>query len=502
MHELHPPFLFYKEAEMGSTIGDYIHYRWQNYERLGIKRYSTQGGSAVYDFATQKNRIKQKWSGKSKMSDADKATLRQNLAYIFNSNAVDNTNIAQIQNEIAQQLSVKFNEAMGNINWDTGDVVSITDAEASGLKNSAVSYIRTEKSQKSIYISTIWSRIQGLETVISGITSETTKSKLTAQINQVKQELSAITGLSEEYLQRCGLSLGQKKTGSSSNSISLSDAQSLVSELNGIIRKTKSAIPAQKGALFEYAAALSKLVGQEIGQEEIKKALESVVGGNSSSTVVVKDNFTKSINWDSLGLQEQLDDYGNSVIVTGNSQQKVDVTYQLSDGGEAGISAKSINPYNGRDISIVSGSPQLYLIGDVDSSFVNHYLNVTATHRDGRPDGSLLTAAHEAMKVTLFYKALSGDTQNREAADILLINNNKASGADSIRIYDINDLVSKAAENINAYAQITANGADINSLSFDNTWGISGWPERVTRIIQQLHAQKISAALKTSAIMA
>lgn len=487
---------------MGSTIGDYVHYRWSNYERRGIKRYDTVGAGSTYSFAAQKNKMKAKWSGQSKMSDADKEQLRQNLAYIFNSQAADGSDAAQIQTAIAEKLAAQFQDAMGNINWDTGDVVALNDSAAASLKQSAISRIRTKSSQKKMYVNTILSRIRNLETIIAGITSKTTKAKLTTQINQVKQELSAVSGLSMEYIQSCGLPTSGKMA--QGQTISMDSADSLVKDLNSIVSKTKAAIDAsgQKGSLFEYAAALSKLVGQEIGQEEIKKALKSVVGGNTSSTVVVKDNFTKSINWGSLGLQEAIDDYGNSVVVTGNSQQKVDVVYQLSDGGEVGISAKSINPYSGRDISIVSGSPLIYLIGDIDSTFVNHYLNVTAHHEDGGPNGSLLTAVHEAMKVTLFYKALSGDTQNRESADILLINNNKGSGIDSIQIYDINDLVNKAAENIDAYAEITANGSKIDSLTFDNTWAIGGWWDRVTRIVQQLHAQKISAALKVSAIMA
>ena len=103
------------------------------------------------------------------------------------------------------------------------------------------------------------------------------------------------------------------------------------------------------------------------------------------------------------------------------------------------------------------------------------------------------------MELLILYKALSGKTADRQAASIFIVNDNSKTGIDSIYIYDIPSLVIKAAENLNAYTNITSNGSDIAFMRIDNPWS-SSYSARITSLIQDVHAQKISASLKPAMI--
>ena len=85
----------------------------------------------------------------------------------------------------------------------------------------------------------------------------------------------------------------------------------------------------------------------------------------------------------------------------------------------------------------------MFLIQDEHSSFINHYLNIIATHPDGNVSAKI-TEAHEAMKYTILYKALTGDVYGRQAASIFLVNDNSQEGG--VRIYEMKDLIEKAEE--------------------------------------------------------
>ena len=71
----------------------------------------------------------------------------------------------------------------------------------------------------------------------------------------------------------------------------------------------------------------------------------------------------------------------------------------------------------------------------------------------------------------------------------------------SLALYDIPSLVIKAAENLNAYTDITANGSDLSAMRLENNWATS-YSTRITSLIQEVHAQKISAALKPFVLLA
>jgi hypothetical protein len=138
--------------------------------------------------------------------------------------------------------------------------------------------------------------------------------------------------------------------------------------------------------------------------------------------------------------------------------------------------------------------------------FINHYLNITSS-TPGLP-GSTLIMAHQAMKLNILLKSLTGlgTSQNENLADILVINDRKSR---HIYIRSIGDLVLKISENLNKideYMKITGLGKN-GTLNIKNDYvGDINVPNeknakiRITKLLAQLHNTKINVSIKKSAI--
>ena len=144
-------------------------------------------------------------------------------------------------------------------------------------------------------------------------------------------------------------------------------------------------------------------------------------------------------------------------------------------------------------VHILSGSSLLYLLQDENGDFVNHYFNIIATHEDHKNINADIEGAHEAMRYTLLFKALTGQTFGRTGATLFLVNDNTKNGG--VHIFDIKGLINKASDNLEAFTNITANGQDIASLQINNIRKKT-YSDRITAYLAEVHKQKISATLK------
>ena len=140
----------------------------------------------------------------------------------------------------------------------------------------------------------------------------------------------------------------------------------------------------------------------------------------------------------------------------------------------------------------------LYLIQDESPQFVNHYLNIAAIHpkKSSISLGADWQGAHEAMKYTVLYKALSGDTYGRNKASLFLVNDNSRAGG--VKIYEMADLLNKAFKNIDKYA--TIGGLPKGMETIQNRWAVSGPEERIAKFLSTVHNYKIYAALKLNTV--
>lgn len=90
------------------------------------------------------------------------------------------------------------------------------------------------------------------------------------------------------------------------------------------------------------------------------------------------------------------------------------------------------------------------MLQDVDSDFVNHFLNLYAAHgklerqKSVNADNAKLTAMKSGIlpeiKLILLYKGLTGDTNKRSSANLFIIND---SSKGKVKVFDMYKLISQ-----------------------------------------------------------
>lgn len=248
------------------------------------------------------------------------------------------------------------------------------------------------------------------------------------------------------------------------------------------------AVNLQKGTFFENLIAYAPYVAQSRAEE----AIGQVIGD------VVEDVSFNSSNFASQFLTEQIT--SEVLEKTTVSQGKIDVMIQWN-GKDIGISAKNVNMNNFHYIHVLSGSSLLYMLQDINADFVNHFLNLYAQHgknRDGSssaPYDLQLNARKSAIlqevKLILLYKAMTGDTNGRSSANLFVVNDAATGKVRVIDMYTLLENVSK--ENIQG---IQFNGKTFNEkIKFANVWNQSSPQQRISGLLLDVHAQKVTASL-------
>lgn len=477
-----------------SAIGDYIHLHAANYNKYGINQ-KGEGKKEHFNFAKQKENINNRLKA-TKLKNKNK--LESSLNSILSTQDNSENNVSAIHKEIERILNERFAETLGKINWNTGNI----SADLTRAKETTAKAIETSAKQQSVELKSIMMRIRAIEEARNSITSVEKQSALTEKINKIYKELNQILTGSQRgmitYLKNTSVNQLQNRR------IELNEnTQNLVTTINSIL-KAYAAIPAinlQKGDLFEYAIALAPAVAKISAGENIDeymKQLATQVSGGDRSRVVIdfdKNNFTEHLNLKQLEMKGYVvSDSTKTAYSYGTSQEKIDVRLEW-EGENLAISAKNVNLKSLNGVHILSDSSLLYLLQDEGADFINHYLNIIATHEDSVKINADITGAHEAMKYTLLFKALSGQTFGREGATLFIVNDNTMSGG--VHIFGIKDLIDKASENLEAFTSITSNGQDISSLQINNARKKT-YSDRITAFMAEVHKQKISASLKPS----
>lgn len=500
-----------------SAIGDYVHYTRKGYETHGITRKG--GGGAGYEYGDVKRMITERMQEQISKNKIEIAGLENALNFLMGTEdkSEQHANREAIRNQVLALLQERFGESLGKINFDTGDV-SASELESSVNSKGQIMHkkLQADAKQQGMYLSTFLTRIRALEAIRDSMKANTTKANLNSKINEMYTLLNqAYNGLKKGQITKMKNWSTRNNQELENKTISIKEGTfgaNLITQINAALKEyhTAPAINLQKGDLFEYLIALVPLVSKATSEEELKKLMEecakSVVGDERSQVKIDFNNFSKDVNVGKLKLSNYIVAENERVVYSyGTSQGKIDVNLKWNN-QTIPVSAKNVNLSNPNGVHILSGASLLALIQDLDGDFINHYLNIIAeqhtTRGSDRGDAPLVSgdapgaaAAHEAMKWTILYQALSGDVYGRAPASVFIVNDNsKVKGG--VKVYYIEDLVNKAMQNINAYAKITANDKDLNQLLIANRWSNGSYEDRITNFVSQLHSQKISAALK------
>lgn len=215
---------------------------------------------------------------------------------------------------------------------------------------------------------------------------------------------------------------------------------------------------------------------------------------------------------------------GTTIISKRGSQQKVDISTQLPDSHsktgfkKVNISMKAVNLQYA--IHVVSGTPLWYLIQEEQrNTFLRPYLNIMADHTDfltnskfsvgdkGKEMSSvarvmaLRNDATKAIKIIAAYKAISGDTFGRTAAQLFVI---KDTGSKKGKVYvlEISDIVRAILKSLGSFSPVEK-FFDIDfskSLELRNRWE-DNLDIRMSEILKNCHENKVNAALRFSEVM-
>lgn len=492
-------------------IGNYIHAHYKNYLSYGITE-KGDGDRQIWqakDFHDQHKKFLDKIQSDSKniLTAKEKKDLQKSLYQITSNDDNSTDNSQEIKKFIEKKLIETFESSLGKIDFKTMNVETLT-----GKKQSSIGQIKKNNQQSYVRVNTILNKIKVIETLMSEVTNQDDKKKINETLKDIYKQLKGLTGIYIKDLRARSLEAGQKiikiDGEFSQNKDKIITIQTV---LNQLIKDYFSvpAINLQKGELFEYAIALAPVVGLNVAKKRMGETLEKFsatkIGGYRTKVIIDTGQFfdekiTQALNKASIS-NYTIDSETNTIISYGTSQDKIDIN--LSWGGKTiPVSAKNIKLNSSYNIHILSGSSLLYLLQDENSDFLNHYLNITSTHSDSNADKSLFKAAHDAAKVAILAKALTGNVYKRQQATTFIINDNSKSGLESVQIYDIHELVKKASDNINLYTTILANDKDLSSIYFNNK--IVGGQylsddkatNRIANLLLDLHRIKIKAELR------
>ena len=499
-------------------IGEYIHAHYQNYLMLGLSSESISNKKSVWttsDFqAQQKNFLTRVKKNENKVLTPTEKKEMRDFLYSFMNPKKDDKIAREARKFIKEELKTKFNDSIQNINFSFGNVKNTKYTQAlqelrEKEKEAKAILQKLKMPEKCFNVANIQNKINAIQTYINGPNFNVSKKAK----SKIQKELTLI----EKQLEPLIKELNGKKTLEITD-LNRNTLEGLLNKTNDLLQ-TYFSLPAtnlQKGDLFEYIIALTKIKANGLGMKELnnglKKAKENIKGDKKSSVEIDLGNINNEVAQLLRPTNYRIDKDQNTLISIKTSQEKIDVELNWK-GKDIAISAKNINLSSpNAHINILSGSSLLYLLQDEDTNFINHYLNITATHADKEPSPLLIASAHASAKAAVVVKALSGATFKRKQATTFIANDNSKKGKSSIQIYDIYDMLeiaTKDMQSLNNYTQVkTGNnkwGKDLSTIRFqnniigstNNTEEINdnNAAKRIANLLIDMHKKKIYVAL-------
>lgn len=453
------------------AIGDYIHYTSKGYLEHG----TTQTG-AFHGWVSQRPMILEKLKqNKASSLNAEEQKELEDLLTSFLKNEEGNPNITKIQKEIQEKMNELFGDALQSIDFETGNVQAKRDTSSSiGIAKNATN------------IEDIISRINKLESIIIENAEKLEIPK--GMSTQVRQLKSYYNKLAKE------LKVVKQANGQDAATALLAERTKDLREKKRLLNELISeyapypAVALQKGTFFEHLIAQAP----RVAQNEAMNAIGEVIGDVTESVAFNKEAFASQF------LTQQVDEILSKTSV---SQGKIDVSLTWKE-KNLGISAKNYN-LDRYYVHVLSGSSLLYMLQDLDSDFVNHFLNLYAAHgkMEGQKnvgiDNSRLAAMKsgilQEIKLILLYKGLTGDTSGRSSANLFIIND---SSKGKVKVLDMYEIINRVgAQKIKG---IKLNDKTLDEkIKFRNDWDIGSPQQRISKLLLDVHARKVSVAIGT-----
>lgn len=472
------------------AIGDYVHLSWKGYLVHGPTR-DGKASDYQYDSGKQYQEIKRRVYSRLSAQNTSQLSEVENL--INQIRTSDETMFQDIRQEIEEELRQSFGDYIKSIDFSKG-IVEISVPNISR----AVGRIKAEET-KDKNLEKLIKKINLLEDILA--------EKIAAKDGLSEGEFQELVNTKnniEDLYNQCFIAvdttLGQRGYKSRPWSKKNGKRDELRKAANAAIAKYAQYPPLSliEGTLWEYILAAAQqnatrkaeMTVKAITEETIKKNLK---GQNYAQVQFNLDNFSKNYNiQQTVGerMRLSISDDGQDVLLSRRSKTDVSLSWNSS---LFNISAKNVKISNNsyKWTAAVSDSPMLAMISGLDSTFVNHYLNVATTHPDNSNMKKEGVNIKQDMKYSLFYQALTGDNLvgQSDIANIFAIND-KATG--KFKLVYMNQILNSLENSIGAIS-VKLGNSNIMDYLFTNNKNKTT-EERIRQLIMELHATKISAS--------
>ena len=530
-----------------SDYGYYVHYYASNF----VKKTSVPGGNALSNYAIQKT--KARIIGiKSGVSQGIKQKYANTISNLYGRNLNEDASLSSsdrnkmhqiLENWMDEELHLEKNARI--IDRESGRIVqgnaSLTDTLKTQMKKEqsggAIGATRFVSIPQINNIKNIINELQR-DIVIATQTNRISQSELKDIENDIQTILTNLNKIESEQknkMKTLSQYLGKfAENIPGANTVlryDLGQANSqLLKKINIVLKYLHmqyGVMTTAQGMYAEGIAAMAAEMCAGLAIDHINKDLlnQLVVGKNKPYIQWLHKGIPSDV-YAKILMQDSIERNGYVTVSKKASQQKIDVEATLpTDESMKGFKKVniSVKSYDlSRDLGMVSGTPLFYLLHNEDHKiFLRPYLNIMANRQEslerikrrknhGREDVAavaLLSGLREnallATKILVAYKAITGDTFGRNAAQLLVVNDVATKKTYVLEIADIiramlSDVV-KNPYSINNY--FSFDGADtIGDLLLKNEWQKDGYDARMVKLLQDLHAKKMTVHLRNTVI--
>lgn len=491
-------------------IGDYVHARWANYQRFGIGRNIKGSNSASTALSKARQDIKST-ANLTQTTLKTEALSKFLTGFIYGK--VDGKTVltpAEIKAQeqyFASLVASKLPNIAAGLSLE-GGISPYTKARQINLKNNQG--IRESSRKEAEY--TISALLYEIQMAMNS--PNVNLNKLNALQSQAQNVLKKLQGLRMS----ASSDLVSYQAISSTGEI----AKDIFIEYNNLVKAIRQPTQKDYGDLAEQYIAFATASASGIAQNEVAKLMSGfVVGGRTAQTAGYK-NISSFINTDVL-IEDLSQSKTNNNSSTGakwsastdgytvnleqkgsRSQQTVDLSIAFSSEQAKKFGVDSINASikNARSgigsIKILDGYPLSAVFALFNTDFINHYLNLIATHTDGGSGN--VDNYNKMIEYGVALRALSGardmnNTMGMSLSDCLIINDKKSS---CVRVINTKTIMNKLnSKNLHNYIHTSGLPSSIGQSWVGNSkhsWDNAS--KRIAHLLAATHQFKLTMTLK------
>ena len=469
-----------------STLGNYIHYQYSNYQKHGTTQKGKNNGNGMAILQAQKNAMIAQVRARSKQKNT--IQLQQALqGMLYPKTEYDE----RINTRMQQYLSSSISDILSKwvIQWEGLGV------QGTSTKLDSFKFGETEGYHKG-NIDKLLAQLSNIKNTLNS--NHNLDQNFINQINNLLALASQAQSNAEAFLQQGGGDyVAYAKIG---DPVERNNCVNIIKQINNALATISTATYQEAiGTAFEHAiATLDDRLNDTVDATSMRLIKDTIVTGTRADQIQLTgfDTHMKNLssNFNFSNGEANVRISGQGAIATAGTVFKTDVDLQYN-GEKYKISAKNYKLKDTR-ISLVKNISLLTsLMRSISTDALNHALNMTITHG---VDKSVSQRAHEAIKTILAIQALTGLGQMRGAADTLIINNRSAQKVivKSMRELVTPDLIDRCTfshydldENYNKWMSAKNNA---------NSW-LAG-KIRIDKMLNSLHQQKLKISLNTKSL--